>query len=238
MAEDLERELSAALRENETLKAHHQRDEELLVQRTDEIRALKAEITAERNLHGQTRVVVEELNTICNDLRNAGQPQFVRSEAIRLLREDQAEIRGNLAALSTRLQEREVELATLRTQQAAAQPPLSGAVIDALIHDLCVYGFGEDYGPLAIKDTTDIVKKHLSVAPQPGKGPSDAELIAAYREAHAKYIDVFAKTAESARHPRTDCIPDPESIAMRAVVRVLRDALTQTRANGRTEEAT
>lgn len=64
-----------------------------------ELAEARAELQAERNLHGQTRVVVEELNTICNDLRNAGQPQFVRSEAIRLLREDQAALRAELTAM-------------------------------------------------------------------------------------------------------------------------------------------
>lgn len=59
------------------------------------------ELAGERNLHGQTRVVVDELNTICNDLRNAGQPQFVRSEAIRLLREDQAALRARLLAVES-----------------------------------------------------------------------------------------------------------------------------------------
>lgn len=73
----------------------------------DELAEAKAEIAGERNLHGQTRVVVEELNTICNDLRNAGQPQFIRSEAIRLLREDQAELRSSLAASQERVRELE-----------------------------------------------------------------------------------------------------------------------------------
>jgi len=68
----------------------------------DFARQLERELSAERNLHGQTRVVVEELNTICNDLRNAGQPQFIRSEAIRLLREDQAALRAESAALRER----------------------------------------------------------------------------------------------------------------------------------------
>lgn len=63
----------------------------------DFARQLGRELTEERNLHGQTRAVVEELNTICNDLRNAGKPEFIRSEAIRLLREDQAELRNQLA---------------------------------------------------------------------------------------------------------------------------------------------
>lgn len=61
-----------------------------------ELAAAKSELAGEINMHGQTRVVVDELNTICNDLRNAGQPQFIRSEAIRLLREDQAELRASL----------------------------------------------------------------------------------------------------------------------------------------------
>lgn len=70
-----------------------------------ELAAAKAELAGERNLHGQTRVVVDELNTICNDLRNAGQPQFIRSEAIRLLREDQAQLRADLAAKEAALEE-------------------------------------------------------------------------------------------------------------------------------------
>ena len=59
---------------------------------------LRAEVETERNLHAQTRTVVEELNTICTDLKNAGGPPFIRSEAIRLLREDQAALRAELAA--------------------------------------------------------------------------------------------------------------------------------------------
>jgi len=63
-----------------------------------EARAVEAALAEEKNLHAQTRTVVEELNTICTDLKNAGGPPFVRSEAIRLLREDQAQLRGMLAA--------------------------------------------------------------------------------------------------------------------------------------------
>jgi uncharacterized membrane protein len=57
---------------------------------------LRAEVETERNLHAQTRTVVEELNTICTDLKNAGGPPFIRSEAIRLLREDQAKLRAEV----------------------------------------------------------------------------------------------------------------------------------------------
>ncbi len=80
---------------------------------------LAQELQAERNMHGQTRVVVEELNTICNDLRNAGQPQFVRSEAIRLLREDQAELRSVRAALVRRVEGLEEALNTARETAGA-----------------------------------------------------------------------------------------------------------------------
>jgi len=57
---------------------------------------LRAELADEKNLHAQTRTVVEELNTICTDLRNAGGPPFIRSEAIRLLREDQCVLRAEV----------------------------------------------------------------------------------------------------------------------------------------------
>ena len=60
---------------------------------------LRAELANEKNLHAQTRMVVEELNTICIDLRNAGGPPFIRSEAIRLLREDQATLRAEVERL-------------------------------------------------------------------------------------------------------------------------------------------
>ena len=63
-----------------------------------EARAVEAALAEEKNLHAQTRTVVEELNVICTDLRNAGGPPFIRSEAIRLLREDQAALRAALAA--------------------------------------------------------------------------------------------------------------------------------------------
>lgn len=61
---------------------------------------LRAEVETERNLHAQTRMVVEELNTICTDLKNAGGPPFIRSEAIRLLREDQAALRAEVERLT------------------------------------------------------------------------------------------------------------------------------------------
>jgi hypothetical protein len=57
---------------------------------------LRNELADETNLHAQTRTVVEFLNTICTDLRNAGGPPFIRSEAIRLLREDQATLRAEV----------------------------------------------------------------------------------------------------------------------------------------------
>jgi hypothetical protein len=60
---------------------------------------LRAELAGEKNLHAQTRTVAEELNTICTDLRNAGGPPFIRSEAIRLLREDQATLRAEVERL-------------------------------------------------------------------------------------------------------------------------------------------
>lgn len=65
----------------------------VIVQRDNAQQAL----AEERTLHNQTRTVVEELNTICTDLKNAGGPPFIRSEAIRLLREDQAQLRAQLA---------------------------------------------------------------------------------------------------------------------------------------------
>lgn len=89
-------ELSVALKEHITLQA-------ALLARDEEIARLKAELQGERNMHGQTRVVVEELNTICNDLRNAGKPQFVRSEAIRLLREAQCALEARATAAETAL---------------------------------------------------------------------------------------------------------------------------------------
>ena len=64
---------------------------------------LRAELADEKNLHAQTRTVVEELNTICTDLRNAGGLPFIRSEAIRLLREDQAALRAELATERARM---------------------------------------------------------------------------------------------------------------------------------------
>jgi hypothetical protein len=76
------------------INAAHEAELTTLRQQLDE---RTEELTAERNLHGQTRVVVEELNIIATDLRNAGQPQFIRSEAIRLLREEVCALKSSLA---------------------------------------------------------------------------------------------------------------------------------------------
>jgi DNA repair exonuclease SbcCD ATPase subunit len=65
-----------------------------------ELARLRADIAEEKNLHAQTRTVVEELNMICTDLKSAGGPPFVRSEAIRLLREDQAALRAEVERLT------------------------------------------------------------------------------------------------------------------------------------------
>lgn len=75
----------------------------------------RAECAAERNLHGQTRCVVDELVEKCAekdaelaDLKNAGGPPFIRSEAIRNCREEIAALRAKLAKAredSERLQE-------------------------------------------------------------------------------------------------------------------------------------
>ena len=66
---------------------------------------LRAELADEKNLHTQTRTVVEELNTICTDLRNAGGPPFIRSEAIRLLREDQVTLRAEVERLKKQIKD-------------------------------------------------------------------------------------------------------------------------------------
>ena len=66
---------------------------------------LRAELADEKNLHTQTRTVVEELNTICTDLRNAGGPPFIRSEAIRLLREDQVTLRAEVERLTKQIKD-------------------------------------------------------------------------------------------------------------------------------------
>jgi hypothetical protein len=78
--------------------------------------AARAELADEKNLRAQTRTVVEELNTICTDLRNAGGPPFIRSEAIRLLREDQATLRAEVERLTA---QRENLLKPMRDQAIA-----------------------------------------------------------------------------------------------------------------------
>jgi hypothetical protein len=96
-ARTLETELARLRAELEV--ANHSIVSSLLYNTLKETNArLRAELTDETNLHAQTRTVVEELNTICTDLKNAGGPPFVRSEAIRLLRDDQAQLRGMLTA--------------------------------------------------------------------------------------------------------------------------------------------
>jgi hypothetical protein len=71
-----------------------------LVTLTAERDQLRAEVETEKNLHAQTRTVVDELTTICTDLKNAGGPPFIRSEAIRWLREDQAKLRAEVERLT------------------------------------------------------------------------------------------------------------------------------------------
>jgi chromosome segregation ATPase len=83
---------TAMLREYGNLSATN----ESLAKERDQLRA---EVATEKNLHAQTRTVVEELNTVCTDLKNAGGPPFIRSEAIRLLREDQATLRAEVERL-------------------------------------------------------------------------------------------------------------------------------------------
>jgi hypothetical protein len=89
---------------------------------------LRAEVATEKNLHAQTRTVVEELNTICADLRNAGGPPFIRSEAIRLLREDQATLRAEVERLTA---QRENLLKPMR-DQAIARAERAEASLHAL----------------------------------------------------------------------------------------------------------
>lgn len=92
LARELERELAEA-------KAHHQRDEALLVQRTDEIRHLEEQLkdaatrSAQVALEAYKRDLADikaerdRLREEVADLRNAGGLPFIRSEAIRNLRD-------------------------------------------------------------------------------------------------------------------------------------------------------
>ncbi len=118
-ARQLETELAEAKAECERLQAlgswahtciHHtdeqrSRAERCSVCATAELARLRAELADEKNLHTQTRTVVEELNTICTDLRNAGGPPFIRSEAIRLLREDQVTLRAEVERLTKQIKD-------------------------------------------------------------------------------------------------------------------------------------
>jgi hypothetical protein len=110
----------------------------------DEIKAerdaARAEVATEKNLHAQTRTVVEELNTICTDLRNAGGPPFIRSEAIRLLREDQATLRAGVERLNDQLAkavwDTDVNRANARADKAEAELAAERARLDDLVADL------------------------------------------------------------------------------------------------------
>jgi chaperonin cofactor prefoldin len=87
-------------------RIHHCQDLEAeLTALAAERDSLRAELADEKNLHTQTRTVVEELNTICTDLRNAGGPPFIRSEAIRLLREDQVTLRAEVERLKKQIKD-------------------------------------------------------------------------------------------------------------------------------------
>ena len=99
-ARTLERELSSA--------------QAALAAKDREIGELRESLTAEKNYHGQAQAAAYEQNEIANrlskelaDLKNAGGPPFIRSEAIRNLRDQ-------VCGLKARAEKAEAELAALK----------------------------------------------------------------------------------------------------------------------------